>query len=134
MPEGSTSEGFLLQQKGPGTVNFPPISFLYPGKHLYSVTQLPGKTRHYTYDPAGYTLEVILQSTPAGLAPTVILSKEGMEEKAGELVFVNRYDPPSSDQPHTGDDFPLTLWVGLNVGSGLALAATAAVQLKKKRT
>lgn len=133
MPKGSTAQGYLLSAKGPGTTAFPAITFDHPMRVSYQVEQVPGRTRYYTYDSTVYQMDVMITQTSQGLAPTVVLNRKGQEEKAGELVFTNRYDPPpKSGQPQTGDPFNLKLWVTTGTLSLLGALALSYVTFRKQ--
>lgn len=137
MPTDSQDGAFTLTLQGPGETEFPPIVFHLPGKYLYSITQIPGTTPRYTYDSAQYRMEVVLTNTSQGLSPMVVLSKEGRDEKAGALVFVNHYrdrDPvPNAEQPKTSDPFYPLPWLILMVTSLLGAVSMTGYLLVQDR-
>lgn len=132
MPEGCT-DSCILEFSGPGSKTFPPINYESSGKHLYSITQLPTEEKYYTLDKAQYRMEVILQYDGGSLFPTVILTRDGSDEKANELLFTNSYDPPPAKPfARTGDDSNAVIYAVLLAVSAVCAVILIIILVKKK--
>lgn len=88
-----------VQVKGSGTAGFTGLTYTAPGDYRYTVRQSAGGTAHMTYDATVYTVTVRVTNRPNGGLGAEIWATGGSSEKAGLLLFQNRYDPPAAPTP-----------------------------------
>lgn len=133
MPDGAENGVFTMKLRGAGTQSFPPVNFTYPRTEKYEVSQIPGKAEFYSYDSTVYELEVLARNTDSGLSLTVLVSRDGQDEKVGNVLFNNSFDPPSKpEHPKTGDNSMISAYAALCTVSLSALGTL--LLLIKKRT
>ena len=78
------------------------------------------------YDEAEYTVRIVTTLSEDGIACAVSAEKDGVEGKAGSVLFSNYMIPEDNDQPETGDGAGLYIW-------GLLFALSLAGLLKAIR-
>lgn len=95
---------------------FGPINYDKPGKYEYLIKQLPGDNKEITYDDTIYDVMVFVENTKdksgnftGGLTSTMVLKKDGVENKPTLVVFENTYEikvPPKPEPKPTPKPTP----------------------------
>ncbi|MBQ3282988.1 MAG: hypothetical protein IJH42_03960, partial [Atopobiaceae bacterium] len=109
MPDGKKGGTKSMSIKGAGEKEFGVIEYTEPGTYTYTITELAGSNKNYTYDSTSYTITVEVTDEGGQLVATVT----GGENEAGLVTFTNTYrKPPTPPKPpvvpKTGDDTPQT--------------------------
>lgn len=95
MPSGSQSGVYEKSRTGAGKIELDPIDYKKPGIYKYTLSQKAGSADRWTYDSSVYNIYVYATNKEdgSGLDVSAAIYKEGEEEKTGEIVFINEYDP-----------------------------------------
>lgn len=92
----------VLTVKSGGTVYFTGLDFDEPGDYRYLITERSGGAAHMTYDGHSYTVTVRMTGLASGgLAARLWAVRSGETAKADSVLFVNRYDPPTTGNTTT---------------------------------
>lgn len=101
MPEGADSASVTVNRIGAGKIDFGTMWFTAAdvGKtYTYKITEVAGNEEYYTYDPAEYTMTVVVGSDAGNVTIDVTCTdQDGNEVDA--LVFTNVYDYDKPDEP-----------------------------------
>jgi len=99
--------------------------------YTYKLTEVNGGKANVTYSTAEYTITVTI-GLDANNKLVATLTSNGQAATAVVAAFENVYDyTPVSDNPQTGDNFMLQLWVALLFVSGGGIITLAVVSKKK---
>ena len=129
MPEEDT-----ITISGAGTGWFPAITYTEPNDYHYTLREIPGKNKRYTYDNTVYEVTVQVTTDDLGnLSASVYLWETGSADKPAAAEFVNHYDAPDLETPKTGDDTHLTLWLSLSSVGLVGILGTLLLFRKKKQ-
>ncbi|MBQ0037234.1 MAG: hypothetical protein KBS74_01030 [Clostridiales bacterium] len=134
MPAGSEDGAYKLTITGAGKEDFPAIEFTTVGIYQYKIYQMVGKSANETYDHTVYTATVYVldsETEEDALTVTVVLNSEGSDGKQDGISFKNVYYNPN--QPKTGDETHLLLWMSLMIISGAAGAGVLFFERKKQK-
>ncbi len=95
MPSGSSEGVYEKTRTGAGKIVLDPIDYKKPGIYKYTLTQKAGSADRWTYDSSVYNVIVYAtnKEVAEGLDVSAAIYKEGEEEKTGEIIFINEYDP-----------------------------------------
>ena len=92
----------ILTVKSGGTVYFTGLAFDEPGDYRYLITERSGGAAHMTYDGHSYTVTIrVTGLASGGLAARLWAVRSGETAKADSVLFVNRYDPPTTGNTTT---------------------------------
>lgn len=116
MPAEAVDGVYRMTVSGEGVKEFPEITYPKVGIHEYTIHQEPGTHKRGTYDETVYNVTVyVTNAENGGLETTTLIYIDGVEEKQGEISFMNSYRrPPEDDDPKptkptteiTDDDIP----------------------------
>lgn len=119
----------VLTVKSGGTVYFTGFAFDEPGDYRYLVAERSGGTAHMTYDAHSYTVTVRVTGRPdGGLAAGLWAVRSGETAKADNVLFVNRYDPPTAATTRTPAATGTTVAAGTGTRTVKAAAPAALPQ------
>lgn len=103
MPAEAVDGVYSMTVSGEGVKEFPEITYPKVGVHEYTIHQEPGTHKRGTYDDTVYNVTVyVTNAENGGLETTTLIYIDGVEEKQGEIAFMNSYRRPPSDD----DDDP----------------------------
>ncbi len=97
----------------------------------YTVKEIAGSDTHITYDQTVYTVVVTVKDNEKG-GVTASCTVNGAAD--GAIAFTNIYTPATvqPDNPQTGDNFNIGIWIALFFISGGALITLTVAGRKKK--
>lgn len=134
MPETAKDQQAVIEIKGQGTKEFPPIKFIQPGVYQYEITQQGGTAEHYTYDPCVYNVTVYCTADSSRkLEITVVALEQGEEAKKEAVRFTNQYKLPKTPAEQTkpsleqakpvktGDNTPIAILLCAMLASGFLI-------------
>ena len=79
---------------------FGPITYTKPGDYIYTVTQVKGSQKYFTYDTTSYTVTVrVVNDGEGGLTSETWAIEEDAGVKTDAILFTNAYDPPVAPTP-----------------------------------
>ncbi|MDO5100476.1 MAG: Cna B-type domain-containing protein [Eubacteriales bacterium] len=140
MPEASKDGQAEVSLNDAGEAKFGHLTFKEVGVYAYTVSEVKGKDKHYTYDSAVYTVTFTVVDDNRQLKVTkTVIEKDGKPAQA--VVFTNRYQKPTpspdptpdrqkTSSPKTGDGTAIGLYIGVAI---LSLGGLACVLTYKKR-
>lgn len=144
MPEGSQDGKYVLTvsagKDNPVTATFPAITFNRVGIYDYTVSQIAGTNKRFTYDDQEYFVRIYITNNKdmTALEYTVVVytgnpdQEDKKAEKVDEVVFTNKYTKPTTtDSPQTGDESQPLLYAGL-IAASLAVLVALMVTRKPK--
>ena len=159
MPEGSVNGRKTARISGNGTVSFGQILYTNIGEYRYTISEVRGINRQYTYSSAVYSASVLVtwkDAVGGDLEATLNLAREDGIYKQEKALFVNRYKAPvsvsansqtqairtqpaesvnslngSANPPKTGDTAGAALW---GVLMAVSSAAVIFVIIRQKKT
>jgi len=161
MPEGSGEGSAIVTIFGAGHIKFGNITYTNPGTYRYTIAEVTGSARGYSYDSSIYTLTVVIELQGNNLS---VKSAEYVKTNDGKVydkaVFANIYKEPdeprsvnetliisgekswnhgSNTNPSLPDGTPLTedtsniwLWITFITGSAVLLLITLLIWPKKR--
>lgn len=92
-PDGASLTGTdHTTVQGAGTAAFDPITFSKSGTYVFTITEDNGARPGYTYDPAEWTLTVVVEDR-SGVLTVASHAYDNGSETADCAAFVNEYDP-----------------------------------------
>ncbi len=118
-----------------GSIEFDTLTFDRAGTYLYTIAEIPGDDSSIDYDPSVYSVTVTVAEEQGLLSAAVTYEKDAEVYKLLPR-FVNKTvgtDPPEDpDNPKTGDDSGIELYLPLFAGSALALFLLLLLTRRKK--
>ena len=110
------------------------IQYEKPGVYRYTISQVAGDGKNWTYDQSEYSLEVyIMRNEQTDTLQSLIVAYNAKGEKV-DPVFVNRYQAPEAKQKSmtvkTGDSADIKTLAGLMLICGGIMIGT--YEYKKK--
>lgn len=129
-----------IQMTGVGTKSFQSIHYTQPGNFQYTLSELPGKAKGYTYDETVYYVTVQVTTDDDGaLRATVCLAEDQQGAKVEKAVFCNgyksqkRHTANAGGPPDTGDTFPMNTWLTVGGASLLGIILVITGYWRKNR-
>lgn len=102
VPTGSVRGEKTISIKGAGTVGLGTWEYTEPGSYSYTVREIAGSNRNYSYDSTVYHMTDKVYYSGSKLCVTHRVTDEnGNEYKTSGFVFVNQYISPG---PKTGEE------------------------------
>lgn len=139
MPQGSENGIYTMTITGADTENIPAITYSKVGIYTYTIYQVKGTNGKCTYDDTVYTLTVNITNAGdgRGMETMAVLYPDEESSKQPVAEFDNVYDmklEPTvpSDDPMTGDESNLVLYIVLVCASGITILGLV-LNAKKKR-
>ena len=110
------------------------IQYEKPGVYRYTISQVAGDGKNWTYDQSEYSLEVyIMRNEQTDTLQSLIIAYNAKGEKV-DPVFMNRYQAPEAKQKSmtvkTGDSADIKTLTGLMLICGGIMIGT--YEYKKK--
>lgn len=144
MPAGSADGKYVLTISGKDSSNsgtFPAITFDTVGIYDYTVSQVSGTNKCFTYDNQVYYVRIYVtnNNNMTGLESTVVVyagnpnQDNKQADKADGVVFTNKYTKPtaSTNSPKTSDESQPLLYAGLIAASIAVLVGLIATRKPK---
>ncbi len=118
-----------------GLIEFDTLHFDHAGTFVYHVAELPGTNANIEYDPSIYKVVISVTRGEDGLEATLSYERNGSPYFVLPR-FVNKtrgaWPPTNPDNPKTGDENRLGLWLTLSAGSAIALLLLLLPRRKKE--
>jgi pilin isopeptide linkage protein len=120
-----------------GKIVFDKIVVTAAGTYTFTVMEETGTLENVTYDKTQYVVVIeVTDNTETGKleVSTPVIKKVGDDNAVAEIVFENTYVvPPMPDNPQTGDNTRITLWVTIMFISAVGLVGTMLYEASAKR-
>lgn len=118
-------EGLVLPDEttvsitGSGTATFGEVTFTEAGTYTFTVQELLGEDKQYTYDSSLWTITVEVEKNEKGALKikSVIYNKN--DEIKDNIVFKNTYNPTIPSVPDLGDN--ISYYINILITSGCLL-------------
>ena len=111
MPVGSTDGVKQISIKGSGEKSFGIWTYTEPGDYQYTVREIAGSNRHYTYDKTVYHMtDHVYYSGSKLRVDHKVTDHNGKNVSSADFLFVNQYTKPGFG-PKTGDEIRLMIWL-----------------------
>ena len=133
MPEGSDGDTKTVQITGSGEYEFGNMYFSEAGTWTYSITEVDGGAKGYTYDTTEYTLTVTVTEVEDGTQVKLSKTETITGGDSDTPVFTNEYKSKGGkDTPKTGDSTPLGL-LAILLGMSGALFVASGARMRRER-
>ncbi len=96
MPAGSTDGVLTVTNQANGTIAIPAITYKVAGVYTYTLTEVAGNAKGYTYDNKTYTITVTVTDDGSGVLKSDVAYSIG-QESAPALAFANEYRADASN-------------------------------------